>query len=461
MKTLFRFEGLWTGIEWLAPCWVRVDAKGCIQTISDTEIRPHSDEVMESVYGYAIPGFQNAHSHAFQYAMAGHAEHLPQGAGSDDFWSWRNAMYELALSLQPEQIEAIATLLYSEMVRHGYTSVAEFHYVHHDIHGHPYADRALIGKHLIRAAERAGIRLTLIPIFYQMGGFGRAAEDHQRRFLSRDLSEYMQLFEATQEATRSFEHACVGLGIHSLRAVCAEDVIQAYQSCPDGIPRHIHVSEQQKEVDACMLQTGMRPVEWMLQHLELGPEDHLVHATHIDQNEIEGLAQAEAHVVLCPSTEGNLGDGFFPLVPFVQAGGRWSIGTDSHIGLSPFEELRWLDYGQRLLHQKRNVLCLQEGDDSGQIAFRQALSSGRAAMGTLQSFGQGFSVGSALDAVLIDAAHPTIQMTPPERMLSTIVYTLDASALLGTLNQGRWIVQKQKHLHVDYTSLLHSIRAIR
>lgn len=435
MKT-WKFEALRQNDHWLQPAYVTVDQNGIIQ-----EIAQSSDNSYEEVKGVALPGFQNAHSHAFQYAMAGTAEHLPIGAKSDDFWSWREAMYRLALNITPQDIRSIATMLYSEMLRNGYTAVTEFHYVHHDTNGTPYSNLAEMGTQLIAAAKEVGIKITLVPIFYQMGDFGVAATEGQRRFISTTIDDYLTLYEKSREACTHYNGANIGVGVHSLRAVCAEDIIKLFSQIPTDIPRHIHVAEQQKEVDSCIAYTKQRPVEWLLNNVNLDETYHLVHATHLDENEVSRLCKAKAHVVLCPSTEGNLGDGLFSLRDFWKQGGHWSIGTDSHVGLNPMEELRILDYGQRLHFQKRNILCRQDGEDSGEQAFCESILSGRKAMGNLQE--KFFAKGQPLDAVVMDS--PLLATTSKSRYLATIVYSCDVSAIQGTIVNGHWTIKKQQH----------------
>ncbi|MDJ0842195.1 MAG: formimidoylglutamate deiminase, partial [Acidobacteriota bacterium] len=374
MKT-WQFQGILTETGWLLPGWVQLDDTGNILAVGQGE----APEDAHRIAGYALPGFQNAHSHAFQYAMAGIAEHLT--APDDDFWSWREAMYRLALSIDPDDMEAIAAMLYAEMVRHGYTSVAEFHYLHHAPDGKPYADPAEMGARLVAAAERAGIRLTLVPVFYQTGDFGKPALPEQRRFIFPDLDAWRGHLEASAAVTARSPNAALGGGLHSLRAARPEDVAAIFEAVPQGAPKHIHIAEQTKEVDTCLKVLGKRPVEWLMEHVDLDDTFHLVHATHMTEEETRAVARSGASVVLCPSTEGNLGDGFFNLPTYLAEGGSFSIGTDSHIGLSPMEELRWLDYGRRLFNRKRNVLCMRAGQDSGAIAYGKSLLGGRRAMG--------------------------------------------------------------------------------
>ena len=434
MHKTYKFKGLITKDGWLNPAYVSIDKEGKIVAV---RAEKPEDSLIENVNGYALPGFQNAHSHAFQYAMAGMAEVHSQSAMQDDFWSWREAMYQLALSVSPDRMQAIATMLYAEMLRHGYTHVAEFHYVHHDPSGKPYTNLAEMGERLIAAAKQTGIRITLIPIFYQKGGFGLPANKRQRRFISPDMDAYLKLWQASERSTKAYNRAHIGIGVHSLRAVEPELIPALLDHFPEGMPFHIHVSEQLKEIADSKAYLGMRPVEWILRHLPTDRNIQLVHATHMTETETKELARTNAQVVLCPSTEGNLGDGLFPLRDFQKHGGQWSIGTDSHIGLNPLEELRMLDYGQRIHSHRRDTFVSETQRDSGFAAMDMAWQSGRRAMG-LQG-GAYFAVGQEFDALLVDADAPVLAMASPEYLLSAIVYAADSSMFLGTMVQGEWV----------------------
>ena len=420
----YRFKGLLQNSGWIENAIVSVDEKGKIVSIEQTA------ESNASFGGYALPAFQNAHSHAFQYAMAGLAENH---AGSDDFWSWREKMYELAQNINPDKMRNIAAMLYSELVRHGYSSVAEFHYVHHDKNGKPYENLAAMGEALIEAAAEAGIKITLIPIFYQKGGFGIAPVERQRRFISQTFEDYARLFEASAQICERYEYANVAVGVHSMRGVETADILRAAGELPQDVPFHIHVSEQLKEVEDSLAFLGKRPVEWLLENVELNERFHLVHATHLTEEETENLARTGANVVLCPSTEGNLGDGIFPLKRYQTAGGAWSIGTDSHIGLNPFEEMRILDYGQRLVSHKRNTF----GAKGGLFAIEQATVAGRRAMNNFeQDF---FAVGADFDACVVDSENALLENVNFENLASTIVYTADVSQIEKVFVKGNLI----------------------
>ncbi len=425
----FRFKALLQNSGWLENAVVETDDAGKIVSIEQSETAD------ASFRGFALPAFQNAHSHAFQYAMAGLAEN---NAGDDDFWSWREAMYSLALNLDPDEIKTIAAMIYAELVRNGYSNVAEFHYVHHDKNGKPYDNLAATGEALCEAAKEAEIKITLIPIFYQKGGFGIAPNERQKRFISETFEDYATLFEVSAEICENYENANIAVGIHSMRGVDASDILRAVNDLPNDVPFHIHVSEQLKEVEDCIAFLGKRPVEWLLENCGLNGRFHLVHATHLTETETERLAKSGANVVICPSTEGNLGDGIFPLRDYQSFGGNWSIGTDSHIGINPFEELRLLDYGQRLISHKRNTF----GANAGLLAITKSLIAGRKAMNNFET--EFFKIGTDFDACLIDADEPLLANVSLENLASTIVYSADASHICGTFVRGK-LIEKDKN----------------
>ncbi len=440
----FQFRKLLQNDGWLENVSVETDEKGLIISIEE-----NCENAEFSSY-IALPGFQNAHSHAFQYAMAGIAENHPTNDVQNDFWNWRDAMYRLALSVDPDQFEAIATMLYAELLRHGYTNVAEFHYVHHGTNGKPYDNLAEMGSQLINAAKTAGISITLVPIFYQNGGFDQPPEQNQKRFISKTFDDYAKLYESTEIACKYYKNANIGIGIHSMRGVAPETIMEVASNFPSDVPFHIHISEQLKEVDDCQNYLGKRPVEWMLDNINLSDRFHFVHATHINVAEIKGLADHQVNVVLCPSTEGNLGDGVFPLQQFQKHGGNWSIGTDSHVGLNPFEELRLLDYGQRLTSHRRSIFSNGTNGNSGTFAIKQTTKAGRKAMNDSQA--DYFTVGSPLNACLIGADHPLISTASPENILNTLIYSSDATTQCGTIANGVWKVENG--CHAEYESIV-------
>lgn len=431
----FQFKGLLQADGWLTPAYVGIDGDGVIQYLSDHA--PTEPVSIESILGYALPGFQNAHSHAFQYAMAGLAEKHAENS-DDDFWSWREAMYSCAMTMDPDQMQTVATMAYCEMLRKGYTHVAEFHYLHHDKNGKPYANLAEMGERLVAAAKYAGIKITLVPIFYQKGGFGKSPQEKQRRFISKTIDDYFHLLDDSSNVVLNQSHARLAFGVHSLRAVEPDTIIKTVQQGPTNIPFHLHAAEQLKEIEDCVQFLKARPVEWLLNNLGLNERFHLIHCTHLDDDEVTSLARSKANAVLCPGTEGNLGDGIFRLTEFKNAGGNFSIGTDSHISLNPLEDLRWLDYAQRLTTHKRNTFA-----DGATALIHTTLLSGRKAMGSDDT--AYFSVGCSLDAVVYNAKSPLLSSDSISHKLSAIVYTVDAGDMLGTMVDGRWIVNNGLH----------------
>lgn len=453
MKT-FHFNYLWLNKTWLSPAYVSIDANGLIQAISDKA--PSKATAVEYVNGIALPGFQNAHSHAFQYAMAGLAENHAPGT-NDDFWSWREAMYQCALSVSPEEAEAIASMLYAEMLRHGYTNVVEFHYLHHDKDGKPYINLAEMGERMVAAAKTAGINITLVPVFYQKGGFGQEPQARQRRFISRTVEDYFHLLDDSAEVVKRHAHAQLGFSVHSLRAVNLQDIITTYKQGPTTIPFHLHLAEQKKEIEDCLNYIKQRPAEWLLQNLPVDERFHLVHSTHLSDAEVTGLAKSKANVVLCPSTEGNLGDGIFRMKEYVKQGGNWCIGTDSHIGLNPLEEFRMIDYRQRLVTNFRNSF---DGDAAAYLVNTE-IEQGRVAMGLGTQ--AAFAVGQAFNAIVYDSGSPLLGVTSPKKLMATIVYASDASMALGTLVNGAWVVKNNRHVNSDtiskaFTKAIHAIK---
>jgi formimidoylglutamate deiminase len=431
----YRFQSLLQQSGWMSPAFVGVDERGTISYLSNV---PPENVAVEAIDGFALPGFQNAHSHAFQYAMAGLAENHPAGT-DDDFWTWREAMYRCALTMNPDQAEAVAAMIYAEMVRQGYTHVAEFHYLHHDQAGKPYTNLGEMGERMVAAAKAAGIKITLIPIFYQKGGFGLEPKQQQRRFISKTLSDYFKLLESSKSVVVKYENASLGFGVHSLRAVELKDVKETFHRGPKDLPFHLHVSEQKKEVEDCLAICGKRPVQWLLESLPLDKRFNLVHATHLDDHELRDLTSTKATVVLCPSTEGNLGDGIFRMKEYAQMKGQWTIGTDSHIGLNPFEELRMIDYRQRLITNKRNTF----DGDAAQYMVNGSVLTGRKAMG-VQSTGL-FVAGQPFDAIVINATSHLFENLSDNNRLPSILYTSDSSKIIGTMVSGDWVVKNQHH----------------
>lgn len=344
-----------------------------------------------------LAGMPNLHSHAFQHGMAGLAE--TRGPGSDSFWSWRNVMYRFALSMTPDDVEAVAAQLYVEMLEAGFTRVGEFHYLHHDRDGRPYADIAEMAVRIAAAASATGIALTLLPVFYAHAGFGGTAPgEGQRRFIN-DRDSFAALLDRCRALTSALPQGITGVAPHSLRAV-TPDELSAVVAMAGDKPIHIHIAEQVKEVEDSIAWSGRRPVEWLLDNQAVDGRWCFIHATHMTDAETRGMAQAGAVAGLCPVTEANLGDGTFPAPQFLADGGRFGVGSDSNVLIGLPDELRQLEYSQRLAHRARNVLAAP-GGSTGRALFEGALAGGAAALGVEA----GLATGQAADLVSLKARH--------------------------------------------------------
>ncbi|MEO5607054.1 MAG: formimidoylglutamate deiminase [Polaromonas sp.] len=419
-------------------------AKNVLLTWNDqghlTQVQPNTPtppQGTEKTTGPLIPGTPNLHSHAFQRALAGLTEY--RGEANDSFWSWRTLMYRFAAKLTPGQLEAIAYGLYVEMLESGYTSVCEFHYVHHDQDGQPYADDATLALALLRAAQRAGIGMTLLPVLYQTSGFGGLAPNEgQRRFI-RSTDSMLRLLESLKPQCEA-QGARLGLAPHSLRAVppdALREALAGLDALDPTAPIHIHIAEQTQEVDACLAWSGQRPVAWLLDHAEVNSRWCLIHATHMDAAEYARAAASGAVAGLCPTTEANLGDGIFDLPAWAGGDGRWGIGSDSHICVNAAEELMLLEYSQRLATRQRNV-CASAAQP--QVASAMTLA---AVQGGAQAAGRaivGLAVGQQADFVVLDAQHPSLQGLSAPDMLSAHVFASHRSSAIDAV----WVGGQQR-----------------
>lgn len=391
--------------------------------------------------GFVIPGLCNAHSHAFQRALAGHTEQRSP-AGRDNFWSWRERMYELAGRVSADALVAIARQAYCEMLRAGYTAVAEFHYLHRDPTD-PDAIDSMFNA-IATAARESGIRLTYIPVHYERAGFEDPEPTSQQATFTMPIEQYLQHVERVlPQCTGSIS---IGVGAHSLRAVSQQSLRQIAAYADDAvIPMHIHIAEQQREVEQCFSSYGRRPVRWLLENFDVNNTWSLVHATHMDVEEIAALAQTGAVVVLCPSTEANLGDGVFPLHDFLVDGGQIAIGSDSHISINPFEELRWLEYGQRLASQSRNVVSLRDGHVGSELFTRAleggALASGQATVGIVE--------GAPADIVALSDDDPMFAGHSDASRLDALVFSGYPLPVERVMVDGVWRVADAAHIDRD------------
>ncbi|RWX66583.1 formimidoylglutamate deiminase [Mesorhizobium sp. M4B.F.Ca.ET.089.01.1.1] len=362
-----------------------------------------------------VPGMPNLHSHAFQRGMAGLAE--LRGPSADSFWSWREVMYRFALSMTPDQVEAVAAQLYIEMLEAGFSRVGEFHYLHHDRDGKPYGNIAEMAERIAAAAGATGIGLTLLPVFYAHSSFGGAAPNlGQRRFIN-DVERFGRLLEKSRESVRSLDQAVVGVAPHSLRAATLDELNAVTAMAPDG-PIHIHIAEQTKEVEDCIAWSGARPVEFLLGHAEVDRRWCLIHATHMTETETVRMGESGAIAGLCPITEANLGDGTFAAPLFVEHGGRFGVGSDSNVLIGLPDELRQLEYSQRLAHRARNVLAVA-GGSTGRALFDAALDGGSTALGAGPAR---IAVGASADFVSLDQNHPSLAGKTGDAILDAWIF---------------------------------------
>jgi formiminoglutamate deiminase len=416
---------------WAREVRVRI-ADGAIASVTADAERSGA----ERLPGIALPGLPNLHCHAFQRGMAGLAER--RGQGRDSFWTWREVMYRFLARLTPDDVEAIAAFAYMEMLETGFTAVGEFHYLHHDFDGSPYADLGEMAARIAAAAAQTGIGLTLLPSFYAYGGFGGAPPDaDQRRFLN-DPDRFLRLLERTRAIVASLPDARIGIAPHSLRAVTPQTLRVVVEAAPAG-PIHIHAAEQTKEVDDSIAQLGQRPVEWLL---DFGADARwcLIHATHMTQEETLRLAASGVAAGLCPLTEASLGDGIFDGARYLAAGGRFGVGTDSNIMIDGAAELRQLEYGQRLLRRERNVMA-GAGSSTGRTLFASALAGGAQALD--RSIGA-LAAGCRADIVLLDADDPDLA-GDGDRWLDGYIFVAGQAAVKDVLVAGDAVVQDGRH----------------
>jgi formimidoylglutamate deiminase len=393
----------------------------------------------EHIAGIAVPGLPNLHCHAFQRGMAALAER--RGPGSDSFWTWREVMYRFLGRLSPDDVEAIVAFAYMEMLEAGFTTVGEFHYLHHDIDGRPYADIGEMAVRIAKASADTGIGLTLLPSFYAFGGFGGAPPtEGQRRFIN-DPETFLALVERTRAIVTDLPAARVGIAPHSLRAVTPDTLRAVVQATPEG-PIHIHAAEQTKEVDGCIAALGRRPVEWLIDNAGVDSRWCVIHATHTTAHEIRTLAASGAVAGLCPLTEASLGDGIFDAASYLAAAGRFGIGTDSNIQIDASAELRQLEYGQRLVRHARNVLTVQEGESTGRRLFATALAGGAQA---LQRPIGALAVGARADIVLLDENHADLAARRGDQWLDAWIFVGGRAAVRTVLVGGATVVEAGRH----------------
>ena len=431
---------------WAARVRIEVDASGSIAAVL-----ANADAAgAERLAGPLLPGMPNLHSHAFQRAMAGLAE--VRGSTDDDFWSWRELMYKFAGRITPEQAIAVARHLYIEMLKSGYTAVAEFHYVHNDPAGNPYTNPAEMSLAHVAAARETGIAITMLPVLYSHGNFGAAPLGPRQQRFRTSPEDILATVRAVRKAAAGHADLNCGVAPHSLRAAGLDglrELLSGLEAIDAAAPIHIHIAEQTREVDDSLAFSGRRPVEWLLEHL---PVDHrwcLVHATHLNENEMLGLARSGAIAGLCPTTEGNLGDGIFPLPGYRAAGGRYGIGSDSHVSRDPLEELRLLEYVQRLVLRKRNIVVSNVSAAVGTTLWLEAAAGGAQAMGRKMG---ALSPGQRADFVVLDGEQPDLAEKSGDMITNAAIFSGTQGLVRDVMVGGRWQVRDGRHALEDSAS---------
>ncbi len=423
------YERALTAQGWRHDVAVTVGADGVL-----TEVAPDSPGVGERIKGVAVSGIANAHSHAFQRALVGLTEH--RGETRDSFWTWRDAMYRLAAAVTPDDLNAIAAQLYVEMLKAGYTAVCEFHYLHQA----PVGGRAM-GQAVIDAATRTGLDLTLLPTLYMTSDFGGAAPNEGQKRFVHSVEDFLRL-----RGNLKTDGVVMGTAIHSLRAVPPPALAELLAGLEADSPIHIHIAEQRKEVERCLEVTGARPVEWLLANAAVDPRWNLVHATHVTEAEMAGVRAAGATVVLCPTTEANLGDGIFPAESFLAEGGSISIGSDSHVSVNLAEELRLLEYGQRLITGERNVLAGAREPHTGVHLHSAAAAGGARSSGRKTG---AIAPRMRADIVVLDDQTPALFGRDDGHLMDAWIFGGFASPVKDVMVGGAWRVRDGRHPDED------------
>lgn len=422
-----------TPLGWNSDVRVVTEAGRIVSVTANTPSREGDEQ-----HAVLLPAMPNLHSHAFQRGMAGLTE--LRGPSEDNFWSWRDLMYRFALEMSPEQVEAVAAQLYVEMLEAGFSRVGEFHYLHHDRDGRPYANIAEMASRIAAAASATGIGLTLLPVFYAHASFGGTPpREDQRRFVN-DTRRYEKLLEGCRAAVKPLGTGVVGVAPHSLRAVTPEE-LSAVAAMAGDAPIHVHIAEQTKEVDDCLAWSGRRPVDWLLDHNDVDEQWCLVHATHMTEGEILRMAKSGASAGLCPITEANLGDGVFNARAFVSCGGRYGIGSDSNVQIGITDELRLLEYSQRLALRARNVMAA-EGRSTGRALFQAAGIGGALALGTHPG---GLSAGAPADFLTLKREDTALAFRKGDDLLDTWIFTGGPGLVDCVWIAGRKVVEHGRH----------------
>lgn len=392
--------------------------------------------------GAVLPGMPNVHSHAFQRAVAGRAEMRERR--HDTFWSWRESMYSLLTLLEPTDVRAVSQQVYVEMLKAGYTSVGEFHYLHNDRNGGSYSDHAEMSWAVLEAAQAAGIGITHLPVLYQRSGFGRKAPSGGQRRFAMDVEDLLRMTDSIRTRHVNDPQVRVGIAPHSLRAIqpqALKELVDGMDDIDRRAPVHIHVAEQLQEVSEGAAHLGCPPLQWLLDHAPVDERWCLIHSLHMTQRELSGLVERNAVIGICPTTEANLGDGTFPLVRLLRSGGRYGVGSDSNSSVCPVEELRWLEYSQRLKHRRRHIAA-GLGRSCGAELYRSALAGGAAALGRRVG---AIEPGYRADLVVLDRDHPQLLGHEGDRLLDAFVFSGNERTVRDVMVGGRWVVRDKRH----------------
>ncbi len=442
-----------TGSIWAATALVGENWRNSVELSIDTD--GNIADVQEGVdyrggerAEVLLPAIPNVHSHAHQRAMAGLGERAGHDR-EDSFWTWRKVMYHYLERIRPDDLEAIAAQLYLEMLKTGYGAVGEFQYLHHDLDGSPYGNRAEMSLACLAAAQRVGIGFTALPVLYRYGGFGSADPlDGQKRFIN-DADGFADIVGALRTACENDPNTAVGFAPHSLRAVDEALLADVIEGLGDVAAIHVHIAEQTAEVDACVEWSGQRPVAWLLDHFSVDAGWCLIHATHMDGDETRRMAASGCIAGLCPTTEANLGDGLFNAIDYLADGGRWAIGSDSHISIDPVEELRWLEYGQRLQFHRRNLLTDASRHSTGRYLLDGALAGGAVACG--RPIGQ-IAPGHRADLLALDAGHPRLYGRQADAFLDSWIFSGNDNLVHDVWIGGKRVIEQGRHADEDRIS---------
>ncbi len=451
-------DKIWAAAALLSSGWAEsvelgIDNRGDIESVFSNRAYTSGDRV-----AVLIPAIPNVHSHAHQRAMSGLGERagLSGDAAKDSFWTWRKVMYHYLERIQPEHLYHIAAQLYVEMLKAGYSCVGEFQYLHHDLDGQAYDNRAEMSLQCMQAAKQVGLGFTALPVLYRYGGFDSAEPlAGQKRFLN-DIDGFVEIVKILQLESQSDANTAVGIAPHSLRAISQELLSEVMASLDNLAAIHVHIAEQTKEVDDCLNWSGKRPLEWLFEHFEVNQSWCLIHATHMTAAETTMMARSGCVAGLCPTTEANLGDGFFNAVDYFQQQGRWAIGSDSHISIDPVEELRWLEYGQRLVTRNRNLLVSANAANTGRNLLDGALQGGARACG--RKIGS-IETGYRADLLVLDDQHPRLYGRKQDDLLDSWIFSGNQNLVKDVYVGGKKVITNgfhadQESIAVNYRNTL-------